>query len=817
MPILQDVRLALRLSWRTPFVTAIILVSMAFSTAATAVIFTAVKSVLIDPLPYARPGELVQLRTEFANFDPSQTHADFVLGSDFKEIARRTRTLRSLGAYGNALSNLAGDASTPPEALYGLRVSASLFPTLGVTPMLGRNILPEEDQPGHAEVMILSFGLWQRRFNSDPSVVGRNITIDGHDCLVIGVMPPEFNFPLRRATAHTPSPYVEFWSALDAPGRASSGGAGALGLVGRLRPGVSVAEAEQDLESIGTALSQEFPATNRDRTLRLGLLLDRQIGTARSAIWLLMAASVMFSLIGCANVANLLLARGMVRQREIAIRIAIGAGRGRIVRQLLTESCVLAVFGGMGGYLLTAAAWKIVLVLAPTGIPRLAAGRAGWAILGFALVAALINGILFGMAPALRAAGTRATTANDFAAAKATAQRKLRTSLVVAEVAISVVLVIVGAQLMGTFASLVGTDPGFQADHILASVVIPAGSQYRTPEARALLYRKFLDSVRGLPGVENVGAVDALPFSGENHGGWVTATENEVMEPRNQLQAEIDIVSSGYLETMGVRLLEGRWFGEDDMKDTSDTVLVNDLAASRLWPGTDPIGKRMCLFCTPDKPNNWKRIVGVVSSVRHASLDNAGPPLANVYVASGALEKAVFLVARTNRPPRDLETAIRRAIARVDPNQPVFLSVSLRRLIADSIADRRFIMSLLVVAGFLALVMSMAGVYGVSSYVASQRTREIGVRIALGATPNRVLGLIFCHGFLSAAMGLGIGLGCAVLVLRVVRGMLTGLESSTPGYVAIGVILVTLTAAFACLLPAQRAAKIEPMSALRQD
>jgi len=457
-------------------------------------------------------------------------------------------------------------------------------------------------------------------------------------------------------------------------------------------------------------------------------------------------------------------------------------------------------------------------VLAPVGIPRLAAGRAGWTILGFALVVALINGTLFGIAPALRAGGMRVIATNDFGAATATGQsRRLRTSLVVAEVAISVVLVAVGTQLMGTFARLLGTDPGFQADHVLASVVIPAPNQHRTPQARALLYTRFLDSIRGLPGVESVGAVDALPFSGENHGGLVTASQNDVMEPHNQLPAEIDVVSSDYLQTLGLRLLEGRWFGEDDMKDSSDAAIINDVAAGRLWPRANPIGKQICLFCTPQQPNNWKRVVGLVSSIRHSSLDEPGPQLANIYVSSGALEKVVFLVARTNRPPRDLETAIRRAIAKVDPNQPVFLSVSLRTLIADSLADRRFIMSLLAGTGFLALLMSMAGVYGVSSYITSQRTREIGVRMALGATPNNVLGLIFRHGFLTAAMGLVIGLGCTVPVLRVARGTLVGLESATPGYVVIGAILVTLTAAFACLLPAQRAAKIEPMSALRRE
>jgi predicted permease len=814
MSLLEDIRFALRLFWRTPSVTGIAFLSIALSVGATAVVFTAIKSVLIDPLPYARAGELVQIRTEFGNFEPSQMHVDWAFWSDAQEIIRRTRTLESVGIYGNALFNLAGDASAPPEALYGLNVSASLFPTLGVKPMLGRNILPEEDQPGHAEVMILSYGLWKRRFNADRAVVGRSIKINGHDCLVIGVMPPEFNFPMRRAVARAPSPYFEFWAPLEAAGPVSS--TGAIGVVARLRRGVSLSQAQQDMAAIGAALSREFPATNRDRTLRVGLLQDRTVGSARDALWFLMAAAVMFLLIGCANVANLLLARGLVRQREIAIRIAIGAGSARIVRQLLTESCVLAVLGGMGAYLLTAAAWRILPALAPATIPRLAEARADWPILAFALVVALINGILFGMAPALRAGTTRVIATNDFGMAATSAKnQRLRGSLVVAEVAITVVLVVVGAQLMGSFIKLLETDPGFQADRVVASVVIPSGDRYRTPEDRAVVYRKFLDSIRALPGVESAGAVDALPFSGENHGGSVTGSETAVMEPHSQLTAEINVVTSEYLQTMGVRLLQGRWFSEADMKSSSDTAIVNEVAAGRLWPEGDPIGKRICLFCTPEKPDNWKRVVGVVSSIRHAKM--GGPLQANVYVASGSLERSAFLVARTNRPAADLEKAIRRAIAGVDPEQPVFLSVTLRTLIADSLADRRFIMSLLAITGLLALVMSVAGFYGVSSYMTSRRTREIGVRMALGATPNHVLGLIFRRSFVSAAAGLAIGVGFTVVLLRVVRHLVAGLESGTPGYLALAVALVSLTAAAACWLPARRAARIEPMSALRHD
>jgi predicted permease len=821
MSVLQDIRLALRLLRRTPSVTGIALLSIALSVAATAVVFAAIKSVLIDPLPYARTGELVQIGTEFATLDPAglrmghaQSHVDFAFWNDAQEIIRRTRTLETVGVYGNSLANLAGDASTPPEALYGLRVSASLFPTLGVMPMLGRNILPDEDRIGHAQVMILSHGLWKRRFNADRDIVGRTIRINDHDCLVIGVMPPEFNFPLRRAAAHTPSPYVEFWEPLLSGGPVNP--AAAIGVVARLRRGVSLAEAQQDVASIGAALSREFPTTNRDRTLQLGLLQDRSVGNAKNALWFLMGAAVMFLLIGCANVANLLLARGLVRQREIAIRMAIGAGRGRIVRQLLTESCVLAVLGGIGGYLLSAAAWRILPAIAPVSVPRLAAARADWPILGFALIVALINGVLFGMAPALRAGSTRVIATNEFGVHGASGQgNRIRGSLVTAEVAITVVLVVIGAQLMGSFIELLRTDPGFDADHILASVVIPSGARYRTPEEHGMVYRRFLEAVRALPGVESAGTVDALPFSGENHGSLIASSEAAVMEPRTQLVAEVDVVSPDYLQTMRVRLAEGRWFSEGDAEKSSDTAIVNDVAANRLWPGADPIGKRLCIYCTPEKPNNWKRVVGVVSSVRHADMD--GPLTANVYVSSASLERAAFLVVRTSRPTGDLGKEIRRAIASVDPNQPVFLSASMRTLIADSLADRRFIMSLLAITGFLALAMSIAGVYGVTSYITSRRTQEIGVRMALGATPGNVLALVFRQGFLTAATGLVIGLSFTMVLIRVLRGMLAGLESGTFNHGSLAVTLVSLTAAIACWLPARRAARIEPMSALRQN
>jgi predicted permease len=804
MSVLQDIRLAFRLFRRTPVPTAIALLSIALSVGATAVVFAAIKSVLIDPLPYARASELVQFRSEFPTMQ-RQAQSDWVVWNDTRELDRRTRTLESIGVYRNAVFDLAGDSNTTPLALYGVRGNANLFPALGVSPMLGRNILPEEDQPGHPDVMILSYGLWVSRFNSDHSVVGRTVTVNGHGCLVIGVMPPEFDFPLRRGATHTPTPYVDFWAApLNVPAEPYAG----LGAVARLRQGVTLAEARQDLASISQALTHDFPATNRDRTLQLNLLRDSAVGIAANGLVLLMAAAVLFMLIGCANVANLLLARGLGRQREIGVRLAIGAGRMRIVRQLLTESCLLAAMGGLGGYVLTAAAWRILPALAPVSIPRLAAARADSAIFGFALALAILNGILFGIAPALRLTRRTSIAFSGFGARGAASDRT-RSSLLAAEVAVSVVLVAIGGQLLASFVKLIRTDPGFQADRILASVVLPAPERYRDPKQRALFYKRILDSVRVLPGVESAGTVDALPFSGENHGGYVSAAD------ASNVESEIDVVGGEYLQTMGVRLFEGRWFREEEMAESNGAAIVSDFVAARLWPGARAVGQRICVYCTPENPANWKQVIGVVSGASHVALDETAK--GNVYLAAGAMRTSAFLVVRTERPTADLERAIRRTIAAIDPNQPVLFSASMTTLIADSVADRRFIMLLLAVTAGLALAMSAGGVYGVISYATSRRTQEIGIRVAVGATPRNVLALIFQQGFLAVAAGLAIGLGVALAAMRSLRSFLPGLEFANPAHIGIAAGLVALTAGIACWIPARRATRVDPMSALRQE
>lgn len=812
MFVIRDARVALRLLRRTPGMTGTALLSIALSVGAASVVFTAVKSVLLDPLPYTHPDRLVQIRTTYTGAGPSQS--DWVFWNDAREIMRRTRTFESAGVYGNVVFNLSGSSHAPPEALYGVRVSAGLFPALGVSPILGRNVLPEEDRPGQPYVMLLSYAFWMRRFQGDRGIIGKTVTVNGRKCTIIGVMPPGFDFPLRRQATHTPSPYVEFWSALRMNPEKDHG---ALGMVARLRPGVRLGEAAQDLAAIGAQLAREFPATNRDRTLRLGSLRDRVLGRSRYALWLLMAAVLMFLLIGCANVANLLLARGLTRRREILVRMAVGAGRGRIFGQLLTESCVIAAFGGLGGYALTVAAWRILPVFVPVSIPRLVAARADWTILVFALAVALLNGLLFGLAPALRSSRLHGIALSDLGARGNTAGKsgRLRAALVAAEVAVTVTLVLAGGQLLDGFVRLLRTNPGFDTDRVLASVVLPPLERYKTPEQREKIYRRFLEAIRAIPGVERAGTADALPFSGENHGGFVTATSSGVTDPDARLVAEIDLVGGDYLQAMGLRLRQGRWFREEEMRDPSETAIVDEMAARRLWPGDRAIGKRICIFCSPENPDNWKRVVGVVSSARHAALD--GPAIPSVYLAGGALSRAAFVVVRTSRAPAGLVPAIRRAIAGVDPNQPVLLSASMRTLIDDTVADRRFILVLLSAMGILALLLSAAGVYGVMSYSTSRRTREIGVRMALGATPGRIHGLLFRQGFVVVALGLLAGAASTVAFMRTLRGAIAGLEGGHPAGAWIAACLVALAAAAGCWVPARRATRIDPVSALREE
>ncbi len=818
MSTLADLRQALRLLGRAPAVSLIAVLSIAIGAGAAAVVFAAVKVVLIEPFPYSHPESLVQIRTDFTR--GGSPHQDWVSWDDMQDVARENRSFRSVAVYHYALFNLGGGADALPEALYGLSVSANLFPTLGVSPMLGRNIQPEEAQPGRDHEMILSYGLWVRRFHSDPGVVGRAVQVNGHDSRIVGVMPPDFDFPMRLATSvSTPSRHMEFWAPLAVDPARSQRGATGYAAIARLRPGVSLAQARQDLSAIATRLAAAYPRTNQDRTLEAGRLRDRTLGFAQTGILLLMAAALCFLAIGCANVANLLLARALARRREMAIRAALGAGRSRIARQLLTESCLLALLGGTAGFGLAALAWRLLPAVAPMSIPRLEAARADGTVLLFALAVSVLTGLASGLAPAWSAGAAEPAAAlreSGGRGAAGSSGHRFRSLLLLSQIAVTVVLVATGGSLAGSFVRLLRTDPGFHSDRVLASIIVASGDRYlHHPEAHALLFRDILDSVRALPGVESAGVVDPLPFSGDNTGGWVTATEDGAAHPETQTIAEVDTVSAGYLETMGIPLLQGRLFRQEEEDPSRDSAIVNDLAAARLWPGGHAVGSRICIDCSPGRPPQWRQVIGVVGSIRHAGLDE--PPGLQVYLSGGALSSANFLVVRSSRPFGALGQAIRRAVAAIDPNQPVFLSAGMSTLIGDWLSDRRFIVTLLGITGFLALLLSAAGVYGVVAYVTSRRTQEIGVRVALGATPGQVRALIFRQGMQLAVMGIACGLLLAIALARLLSHWLAGLQADSPAPAGMAVALVAAFAALACWIPARRATRLDPVAALREE
>jgi predicted permease len=798
-------------------VTALSLASIAITIGATTVVFSAVKSVLLDPFPYAHADLLVQLRAVNPKVR-SRPHYDWVSWADMQDLKRASRSFEALATYHYDLINLTGDANHAPEALYGVFVSASLFPMLGVKPMLGRNIFPEEEHIGHDQELILSYGVWARRFGSDQGVIGKSVEVNGRQRTIVGVMPPGFDFPLRLSgITRTSSQHMDFW-APEAVDPAKIGRILGYCAVARLKPGVTVSSARDEARSFASDLAQRYPVTNAGRSLDIVAFRAQTLGPAESGLWLLMGAAVLFMLIGCANVTNLLLARSLTRQREISVRLALGAGPKRILQQLITESCVLAVAGGLAGFVLTAVAWKLLPALAPVSIPRLAETRADGSVLAFAVAIAIVNGILFGLAPALRSASSGIAYSLRESGARGSvgcARSRLRSSLVVAEVAVAVTLVLVGGVLIASFLRLLSTDPGFDKN-VLASIIVPASNQYDTVEKHELLFRRIVDAVRAAPGVQLAGTVDVLPFSGANNGGSVVRADDPAATERGHgLPIEFDHVSADYLPAMGVGLLDGRWFRDDDLASNRTVAIINDALARKLWPDQSAIGREICLNCYGANFRERRRVVGVVRSVRHAGLDDLNE--FQVYETAHAYEYADFVVVRTSRPASEMTKTVRRAVASVDPKQPVFLSVPMSQLIGDSVADRRFIVLLIAITGLLALLLAAAGIYGVISYTTSLRTSEIGLRMALGAQPRNVQALVFRGGLLLAATGIVIGVGAALAITRALGNLLVGLSANDPLPMISSVALVLVTSALACWIPAHRATRIDPLAALREN
>jgi putative ABC transport system permease protein len=806
--IFQDLRYGLRTLLKRPGSTLVALLTLALGIGVNTAIFSAVDSILLRPLPLKDPERLVSIWERGVRQGINQNE---VAPANFFDLRNQSQAFESIGAHGPQDINLTGDAE--PERLNGELVTANVFSILGVEPALGRTFLQNEDQPGQHRVVVLSERLWQRRFNGDPSIVNRNVTLNGESFTVAGVMPRGFFFPERETELWIP------WSM--EPEQASGRGDHYLRLIARLQPGTSLTQANADVESIAGRLSAEYPKTNEGLTFIVNSLHQDYAGDLRSPILILFAAVGLVLLIACANVANLLLAQATTRRREIAIRLALGARRWTIVRQLLTESLLLAGAGGLLG--LIGALWGVEALskLLPESLSKLQNVSVDARVFLFTLGVSLLTAVVFGGVPALLAARAKpGETLSEVArdTGGGLSGRYVRRLLVVSEVALAVVLLVGAGLLIRSFQILRQVNTGFTTENLLTMRMVLPMPKYAKPEARRAFYDEVLRRINELPGVESAGMITFLPLS--FHGmNFSFSVEGQTSPSDMKLPfALYRVVSPDYFRAMGIPLQRGRFFDAHDNAGSHPVILVNRRLAEQYWPGQDPTGKRIKIGPL-DSPNPWLTVVGVVGDVRQSGL--YGDLRMDLY-SPYAQERRAFiaprdLVLRTKGDAASVAGAVRQAVWSVDKDQPVSHVRTMDQVFAAAISQERFQALLLGLFAALALVLACIGLYGVISYAVAQRTHEIGVRMALGARPHDVLRLVLRQGMSLTVVGLVLGIAIGSVATRVLSDMLYGVTTRDP-LTFVGVpILLLLVAFLACYIPARRATRIDPLVALRYE
>jgi putative ABC transport system permease protein len=811
----QDLRFGIRMLLKNPGFTLIAVFTLALGIGANTAIFSIVKSVLIQPLPFAQPDRLMQASYRPGSGNPPDDMLSWIARRDLVDWRARSRSFERIGGYWNANLVLPGEGA--PEFIRGVSVTHDLLPMLGVQPALGRYFLPEEDKPGGDRLIILSDELWRSRFGADPGIIGQTIRAIGGIYVVVGVMPPGFNFPLRqgREVIRFPSRQTGFWTlSLDDLSRESRDNR-LYDVILRLKPGVGGEQAQAELETLFAQRIQDNPQ-EYDRNIiagvRLVALKDQTVGEAGAVLPILLGAVGLVVLMVCANIANLLLARADGRRKEMAIRQSLGASRFRLVRQALTESLLLALTGGVAGALLATWSLKLLLKLSPHYIPRLSESRIDAGTLVFTLAVTVIAGLLFGALPAWRSARVDLNeTLKQTAGRAGSWRRSMRAPgnlLVTFEIALALALTLGAGLLINSFARLMMVDPGLRTNDVTVAAI---------PSNGAFL-RQVIERLEATPGVEAAASSNGLPLTTHGHGDYLMI-EGRPRTASNDQSAfsRTHFVSPNYQGALGLTLLRGRFLTANDTATTIPVAVINETAAQRFWNGEDPIGKRFSFsFGRPEGQGIWRQVVGIVKSTRHTGLDKE--PRAEVYVP---IEQQSWsqdmLFVRSSLPKADIAKAIRQAVAAGDRNQAVFLITSMEDLLSDSVSTRRFTMSLLGGFSALALILAMMGVYGVVSYAVAERAPEIGVRIALGAQSRDVLRLILAQGLKPVFIGSVVGLIAALALSRVLSSLLYGVTATDPATFAIVVLLLSFAALLACYLPARRATTVDPMVALRRD
>jgi putative ABC transport system permease protein len=794
---LRDIRYALR-SWRrAPGPTAAAVMALALGIGANSTIFSVVAGVLLKPLPYQNPERLVMVWQDMrARGGPAR---DWISPGLFIEWQQRATMFESLGAARGWAPNLTG--IDEPERLRGAAVSAGYFPARGVAPQLGRIFTVEDDRPGSPPVVIIADSLWARSFNRDPSLVGRTVSLDGQATTVIGVMPKGFQSPIIDA---------ELWSPVRIDPARAPRGIIVLRVLGKLKPGVSVAQAQAGMTALAAQLAEEDPEWERARVAVLSLQDDID-GDVRQMLMVLALAVALVLAIACANVTSLLLARAADRTREITIRTALGAGRRQIVRQLFTESALLAVVGGGSGLLL--AWWGVagLVALAPASAPRLQEVRVDANAVGFTLAITLLTALASGLAPAVATARSHLNAGLRDGGRESTANGRLRALLVTAEIAVAFVLVVGAALLIRTLVALQHVDMGFTPDHVLTAAVAPPRTQYRDPAALRQLYGRLLERASTIPGVRAAALTNMLPLSGGDFNlSFAIEGRARVATPGAEPVAGARIVSPSYVSTMGVRLVQGRDLSPLDTENAPGAALVNETMARRYWPNASPLGARILL------PDLELTVVGVVGDVHHRG--PGATPGAEMYIPyEQFVARQVVIALRTTGDPARSASALRAVMREIDPALPLANVRTMDQLLSQNIAQPRFLAALLTGFAGLAALLALVGVYGLLSFSVSRRARELGVRMALGAGRTRVVTLVLGQSAALVGIGLVAGVALAMTLTRLLRTLLFGVRPGDPATVVAMAGGIALAALLASLPPALRASRIDPVIALREE
>jgi len=805
--IFQDLRYGIRMLLKRPGFTLVAVLALTLGIGANTAIFSVVNGVLLRPLPYTNPDRIVTI------WEPSRDgHTLGLTDLEYFDYREQNHVFEEVAAFATGSANLTG--SGEPERVVATWASAGLFPTLGVEPALGRVFTAEDDKPGGAQVVLVTNGLWQRRFGSDPNIIGQQVSFNGVNRTIIGVMPRSFYFDNKD---------VQLWLPLRLDRADLSPGDRSYNAIARLRSDVTLERARVEMNSLAAQLAEEYKkrypkGVNSTQSVNLIPLHDLIVGEIRPALLVLLAAIGFVLLIACANVANLLLARAEARQKEIAIRIALGAGRRRIIQQLLTESVLLSLVGGATGLLLAFWGVEALLAIAPPSIPRTSEVSVDVTVLIFTLGISLLAGILFGLVPGLQSSKVdlHASFKGGRGSIGDRGRRRTRRLLVVSEIALSLVLLVGAGLMIKSFWRLMNVDPGFNPANVLTAQIALPPSRYPKFQQVDSFYKQLLERVEALPGVQVAGTVTALPLGGNNSNASFEI-EGKPRSPDDAPQnADYRMISENYFRAMGIPLLRGRYFLQSDQESAPAAVIINE-AMTGFWSGEDPLGKRINLG-VPGSP--WLTIVGIAKDIKHKGLDLKPKPemyflhSQNAYGALG-IARAMTVVARTSSGPITLAAPIKSVVHDLDKDLPLARIQTMDQVLSNSVSQPRFTMLLLSVFSVLALVLAVVGVYGVVSFSVAERTQEFGIRMALGANARDVMKLVLREGLIIVSTGVTIGLALSLVVTRLISSFLYNVRPSDPlTYLAISLLLLGV-AIGACFVPGRRATKVDPMEALR--